>query len=280
MTSRKPTDTDVMDTADIPRAPELSDLEVTYGEDRKFIWSVARTLQLLQAFRPMEGPMGNGDLSERTGIAKATVSRITYTLTELGYLERTRNRQYFPTANLLSLAHSVFGSFRIRQLAQRKMQEIANLAGGTVGISWPDKDTMIYIAASIATTSDDLMPEIGTRMSMAKSAAGRAYLSTLAEDDLAALFERWSFFYGAEWPELEHRVRAAIADVKEKGFCIVEGEWRKNVRGVATPVFDQDHDTWLALNCGGPAFDLDRERIETDIGPRMVHFAQSLSSRP
>ena len=280
MSSQKLTSSDVSLTAGLPRAPELSDLELSYGEDRKFIWSVARTLQLLQAFRPEEGALGNGDLSERTGIAKATVSRITYTLTELGYLERTRNRQYLPTSNLLSLSHSVLGSFRIRQLAQRKMQEIANLAGGTVGISWPDKDTMIYIAASIATTSDDLMPEIGTRMSMAKSAAGRAYLSTLDDDALRILFARWAVFYGAEWPELEDRVRAAIADVKDKGFCIVEGEWRKNVRGVATPVFDRDHDTWLALNCGGPAFDLDRERIEADIGPRMVHFAQSLSSRP
>ena len=171
MSSQKLTSSDVSLTAGLPRAPELSDLEVSYGEDRKFIWSIARTMQLLQAFRPEEGALGNGDLSERTGIAKATVSRITYTLTELGYLERTRNRQYLPTSNLLSLSHSVLGSFRIRQLAQRKMQEIANLAGGTVGISWPDKDTMIYIAASIATTSDDLMPEIGTRMSMAKSAA-------------------------------------------------------------------------------------------------------------
>ena len=280
MSSQKLTSSDVSLTAGLPRAPELSDLEVSYGEDRKFIWSIARTMQLLQAFRPEEGALGNGDLSERTGIAKATVSRITYTLTELGYLERTRNRQYLPTSNLLSLSHSVLGSFRIRQLAQRKMQEIANLAGGTVGISWPDKYTMIYIAASIATTSDDLMPEIGTRMSMAKSAAGRAYLSTLDDDALRVLFDRWAVFYGAEWPELEDRVRAAIADVQDKGFCIVEGEWRKNVRGVATPVFDRDHDTWLALNCGGPAFDLDRARIEADIGPRMVHFAQSLSSRP
>ena len=266
-------------TAPLPRAPELSELEESYGEDRKFIWSVARTLQLLQAFRPDEGAMGNSDLSERTGIAKATVSRITHTLTELGYLERTRNRQYIPTPNLLSLARPVLGGFRIRQMAQRPMQELANMAGGTVGISWPDSDTMIYIAASIAFTSSDLMPEIGSRMSMAKSAAGRAYLSTLDDDTLQVLFKRWSVFYGADWPGLEARVLAAIEDVRTKGFCIVEGEWRKNVRGVATPVFDQDHYTWLSLNCGGPAFDLDRERIETDIGPRLLHLAQSLSGR-
>ncbi|WP_084398959.1 IclR family transcriptional regulator [Henriciella aquimarina] len=263
----------------LPEAPELSDLEESYGEDRKFIWSVARTLQLLQAFRPDEGAMGNSDLSERTGIAKATISRITYTLTELGYLTRTRNRHYIPTPNLLSLARPVLGGFRIRHMAQRPMQELANLAGGTVGISWPDRDTMIYIAASIAFSSSDLMPEIGSRMSMAKSAAGRAYLSTLDDEALQSLFERWSTFYGAEWGKLEARVLTAIEDVKTKGFCIVEGEWRKNVRGVATPIFDQDHDTWLALNCGGPAFDLDRERIETDVGPRLLHLAQSLSGR-
>ncbi|HIG23261.1 MAG TPA: IclR family transcriptional regulator [Henriciella marina] len=264
-------------TAELLRAPELADLEESYGDDRKFIWSVARTLQLLQAFRPDEGAIGNSELSERTGIAKATVSRITHTLTELGYLDRTRNRQYAPTPNLLSLARPVLGGFRIRQMAQRPMQELANLAGGTVGISWPDSDTMIYISASIALTSSDLMPEIGSRMSMAKSAAGRAYLSTLSDDDRQDLFDRWSIFYGADWPDLEDRVRTAIEDVREKGFCVVEGEWRRNVRGVATPVYDADHDNWLALNCGGPAFDLDRERIETDIGPRLLHLAQSIS---
>ena len=266
-------------TAPLPSAPGLSDLESSYGDDRKFIWSVARTLQLLQAFRPDEGAIGNSELSERTGIAKATVSRITHTLTELGYLERTRNRQYIPTPNLLSLARPVLGGFRIRQMAQRPMQEIANMSGGTVGISWPDQDTMIYIAASIAFTSSDLMPEIGSRMSMPKSAAGRAYLSTLDKDTLQALFRRWSDFHGADWPELETRVLAAIEDVRTKGFCIVEGEWRKNVRGVATPVYDQDHGTWLALNCGGPAFDLDRQRIDEDIGPRLLHLAQSINGR-
>ncbi|WP_169711847.1 IclR family transcriptional regulator [Henriciella litoralis] len=257
--------------------PELSELEESYGEDRKFIWSVARTLKLLQSFRPDEGAIGNSELSERTGIAKATVSRITHTLTELGYLDRTRNRQYMPTPNLLSLARPVLGGFRIRQMAQRPMQEIANLAGGTVGISWPDSDTMIYIAASIALTSSDLMPEIGSRMSMAKSAAGRAYLSTQTDAQLQTLFDRWSVFYGSDWQDLETRVRSDIQDLRLKGFCVVEGEWRRNVRGVAAPVYDADHDTWLALNCGGPAFDLDRDRIEQDIGPRLVHLAQSLS---
>ena len=69
-------------------ARSLDSLEEEYGEDRKFIWSVARAMQILQAFRLRDGAMGNNELSESTGIAKATVTRLTHTLTELGYLKR------------------------------------------------------------------------------------------------------------------------------------------------------------------------------------------------
>ena len=54
--------------------------------DRHFVTALARGLQLLRCFRPGEEPLGNQQLAERCGLPKSTATRLTYTLTRLGYL--------------------------------------------------------------------------------------------------------------------------------------------------------------------------------------------------
>ncbi len=264
------------------RSPEarlyesFADLEDKYENDRKFIWSVARTLKLLQAFRPGHGSLGNNELSERSGISKATVTRITYTLTELGYLKKDASRKYYPSPRLLSLSYSVVGNFQIRQLAQGQMQELANISRAAVALAWPDEDMMIYVAANTATASDSNLLDIGTRVSMAKTATGRAVLAKLPADQLEEKFDRWSVLYGEEWPDLKARILKSIDEVNTRGFCLVDGEWRSNVRTVGVPVYDRRHETYLGLNCGAPIYSSTVEQMEQEYGPRLVHIAQTL----
>jgi hypothetical protein len=54
--------------------------------DRKFVVALARGLEVLRAFRADDGFLGNLEIAERTGLPKPTVTRLTYTLCELGYL--------------------------------------------------------------------------------------------------------------------------------------------------------------------------------------------------
>src|SRR5690606_2714073 len=54
--------------------------------DRQFTTNLARGLEVLRAFTPDEPLLGNRELMSRTGLPKATVWRLTYTLTTLGYL--------------------------------------------------------------------------------------------------------------------------------------------------------------------------------------------------
>ncbi|WP_407492788.1 IclR family transcriptional regulator [Pseudooceanicola sp. MF1-13] len=257
----------------------LASLEEEYGEDRKFIWSVARAMQILQAFRLRDGAMGNNELSESTGIAKATVTRLTHTLTELGYLKRNSSRKYYPCPSLLTLGYTVLGKLRVRQLAQAGMQEIATASNASVALAWPEEDTMVYVAASSAPGADGLLLDVGSRVSMASSAVGRAYLACLTEAELQEKFDRWEIIYAAEWPALRARIEASIKDVRTKGFCVVDREWRANVRAVATPIYDADHQTYMSMNCGGPSFVLDIPRLEEEFGPRLLHLAAKLGWR-
>ena len=65
--------------------PQTEDIP-QHKEDRHFVTALARGLDVLASFRSFETRLGNAELAQRCGLPKSTVSRLTHTLTELGYL--------------------------------------------------------------------------------------------------------------------------------------------------------------------------------------------------
>ena len=74
------------------------------SKDRQFVNALARGLELLRCFQPGDTELGNAELARRTGMPKPTVSRLTYTLTKLGYLAFSESRgTYRLAAGVLAL---------------------------------------------------------------------------------------------------------------------------------------------------------------------------------
>ena len=87
--------------------------------DRQFVEALARGLEVLRAFAPNQVLLGNQEIARATGLPKPTVSRLTYTLTKLGYLTYSdRLGKYQLGAPALALGYAVLSNMGIRQLAQ------------------------------------------------------------------------------------------------------------------------------------------------------------------
>ena len=56
--------------------------------DPSFATTLAHGLDVLAAFRNHGGSLSNAELALHTGLSRPTVSRLTYTLAQLGYLKR------------------------------------------------------------------------------------------------------------------------------------------------------------------------------------------------
>src|SRR5260370_17264112 len=54
--------------------------------DRSFVVALSRGLDVLRAFQPNDGLLGNQEIAARTNLPKPTVSRLTSPLTHLGSL--------------------------------------------------------------------------------------------------------------------------------------------------------------------------------------------------
>ena len=248
-------------------------------EDRKFVSSLARGLEVLRAFTPSEGILGNGDIAQRTGLPKPTVSRLTYTLTKLGYLahiERIGKYQLAPGA--LAIGYSTLANMHIRQIARPYMRELAHFAGASVALGTRDRLNVLYVEHVRSPGSVLLRLDLGSRVPIATTAIGRALLAALPKGEREWLMQHLARREGEGWPKICAGIDQAVQDLQTRGFTISLGEWHHDVTGVGVPIIPADRSGVFALNCGAPAFQMTRERLENEIGPRLVNLARNVEA--
>lgn len=262
----------------VPLVYDDDDLSLRHASDRKFVWALARGLEILRAFKPGQGALGNNELTAITGLPKATITRLTYTLTELGYLTFIKRlSKYEPAPAILALGYPVLANLRVRQIAHDYMQQLASHANASVALASPSRLSMIYVDAANSGNLNTLLLDIGSRVDMATTSIGRAYLAAIDEEAREVVFAGMHKRHGANWPDLKARVETSIAEVHERGFCFVENEWRRDVRAVGAPLVSADGSTIMAMNCGSPKFAIDRDKLIQDYGPRLVHLCRTIA---
>ena len=262
------------------RASARSARDRNHVRDRKFVESLARGLEVLRAFSPTESQLGNQEIAARTNLPKATISRLTYTLTQLGYLnhvERLSKYQLAPAA--LSLGYSALANMRIRQIARPYMQELANYASATVALGTRDRQSLIYIEHCRGKAAPMLRLDLGSRIPMATTAMGRALLAAMPVTERDWMMSHIQRREGEGWPKVRAGIERAVKDLATRGFVLSLGEWQQDIVAVGVPLtIPSDGSAAFAFNCGAPAFRLSRDRLENDIGPRLVNMVRNVEA--
>ena len=122
-----------------PDNPQLRSLHrMRESGDRQFVAALARGLAILRCFRSGDRYLGNQEIARRTGLAKPTVSRLTHTLTRVGFLSHSPLREeYALGAGVLALGHAYLAALNMRELARPMMQEIADFTKATISLGHP-----------------------------------------------------------------------------------------------------------------------------------------------
>src|SRR5215468_2186566 len=243
--------------------------------DPSFATTLAHGLDVLAAFRNNPGPLSNAELAAHTGLSRPTVSRLTYTLAQLGYLKRDA-KGFVLGLGVLAAAYPVLSALKVRQLARPLMRDFAAYAGGTVSIAMPFGLDFIYVETLRTTDAVAHNPDVGFSSSMATTAAGRSLLSLYTADELAAYVARIKAERPHEVDIVERRTLPEMERCKERGFAVSIGEWRRELFGVAAPLYRTSGGDCLAVNCGIPSFRFNAEQIERECGPRILGLARSI----
>jgi DNA-binding IclR family transcriptional regulator len=251
-------------------------------KDRNFVTALARGLEILRCFRDNEVTLSNSDFSERTGLPKATISRLTHTLCALDYLVAdSRVGTYRLSGGVLQLGYGVLSGMDIAERAEHEMSALRDGPNSyiTVALGEQHRLEVVYLVTKRSFEGVSLAIRVGSRLPIFHSAIGRAILVGMGAEDRERVFA----FARAESAEREADGRAnyaeALAEYQEKGFCSGYGTWRSDVNGIAVPVYSLGGKRVYGLNVGGPAFRVKKRQLEGVYGPRLIKAAQVLSVR-
>ena len=249
--------------------------------DRQFAITLARGLDVLRCFTATEPELTNKDISDRTGLPKPTVSRLTYTLTHLGYLRHLPHTgkygKYGLGTAVLSIGYPLLANLDVRQIARRPMKELADYARGWVSIGLRERLNMVYIetarAPEVLTTS---RADIGQTFPIVVSAMGRAYLAGLPAPERAAVINQIRVKDPAQWKNYAPRIEKSLADFAKRGFCLSYGDSNPLLEVVAVPM-RRLHDGYLIVfNCAVPVHPLAPNQLENDLGPKLIKMVRSI----
>lgn len=202
--------------------------------------SLTRGIDILRAFRPGSELLGNGDLAERTGLSRATVSRLAQTLVQTGFLEHDRaQRAYRLGAPVLSLGHAMRTGSSVLRIAAPMMTALAKQLRINVGLAVRDRDEMVYLE-SVRMNARGAERSIvsGHRVPIELTSLGRACLAVMPELQRAALLSRIKRRRSKGWPKLEREIAEAAVHIARKGYC--HASWQPHVVALAAPVAIED----------------------------------------
>lgn len=203
--------------------------------------SLKRGVAILRAFRPGTELLGNGELAERTGLPRASISRLTQTLTEVGYLEYCApQRAYRLGAPVLTLGHAMRSGSPVLRVATPPMTALARRLRINVGLAVRDGDEMVYLESVRFNTKGSQRSVVsGQRVPIELTALGRAWLAVAPEIERKTLMAQLKAKRRKRWSKLEKEVAEAAAHVKQNGYCVAS--WQPQVIALATPLLPARH---------------------------------------
>jgi DNA-binding IclR family transcriptional regulator len=198
--------------------------------------SLERGIDILRAFRPGSALLGNGEIAERTGLSKSTVSRLTQTLVASGLLQIEPGTRVYRLAPLvLSLAHAMRTGSRVLTIAAPLMRSAAEKHKINVGLAAPDQDEMVYLESIRYNRRPSLRTVVsGQRVPMELTSLGRAFFAIASHEQKENLFKHFSQVRSTQWPKLKIEIESAIKRYEEVGYCFAS--WQPEVVALATPI--------------------------------------------
>lgn len=227
------------------------------------IASMLKGLSVIEAFRAEHPRLSIAEVSEITGLDRATARRCLLTLHEGGYAEYD-GKFFTLTPRVLRLGMGALAALPLAQLVQPWLDQLSEQIGQSTSVSILDETEIVYLAraAQRRVMSIGLMP--GSRLPAHCTSMGRVLLAALPEPEARALVERSDLS-----PRTPHsltdpdEIMAQLAVVRAEGYALIDQEVELGLRSIAVPLLSARGRVVAALNSGvaavqGSANDLER----------------------
>jgi len=244
-----------------------------------FVSSLAKGLEVLEAFKVGYRELGISEIAEITRLQKSAASRIVQTLYKLGYLSRNpRSRKYALTAKILSSAFNYLKANPIVEIAMPRLVGLSDEIGHSVTLCTLEDTDIIYVVRLERREFYHPTGYIGERQPAYCTSGGRAILSQLPKDIVQDILER---------SERRKITPLTIVDIDElleqlkvaakKSYCVQAGEFIRNEFNLAAAVLNGNHEPVAAVIISRLYREEEKDDIENELAPFLLQTTKEIS---
>jgi len=235
---------------------------------------------MLEAFDVDYIALNNKELASRSGLSKATVSRLSSTLQAHGLLDFDPvERKYCLASGTLTLGYPLLAGLGIRRKVRMGMRQLADELGGSVSLGMRDRTRMIYVETCRAHSPIDFSPDVGAALPMLPTAMGRAWLAAAPDGRRREVLESIRAAEPDEWAGGHSCITPALKHFRTHGYCFSHAEWLADVHAVAVPLHPPEAVEPLVINCGVPGREFGAGELAAKVAPRLIALARSIEEQ-
>lgn len=259
-------------------AGEPRDLGAFLGSP-DFVLSLARGLQVIEAFETNSRGLSVSAVAQRTGLSRAAVRRLLMTLEMLGYAE-SDGSVYQLKPRILRLGYSYLSSNSLANIANPILHRVAETLHEAVALGVLEGEQVLYIAHHGVRRVMSVGVSVGTRLPAYCTSGGRVLLAALPEAEFRAFLEKVTLHPMTAKTITEKAAFAAMIEkVRLEGFALVDEELEPGLRSMAVPVRSRQNEVVASMNTGVHAAQFSYVDMVDRILPALKEAAQILGEQ-
>lgn len=231
-------------------------------QEGKIIQSVAKAMKLLDILAESPVPLTLAELSTKTGWPKSTVHGLLSTMRESSVIAQDDEGRYMLGIRLFEYGCTLSSSWTILETAKPYIQHISYHTGEAVFLSILDRGEIITLDRADNRTGLQTSAEMGCRLPIHCTSQGKLFLAYMNEQEQENILRRTELReYTNHTITSLSALRKEFDVIRQQGYAIENGEYKKGLRSVAAPIFDQDGKVRYAIGIIGMFRQIESEQF-------------------
>src|SRR6187200_3209177 len=205
--------------------------------------AATRALRLLRYLAGQPDPVTLDRLASAVGLPRSTAYHLVNAMIEQGFVVHLADEHRYG----LGVAAFEVGSGYVRQeplqrIARRQLVDLADTVGHSAHLAVLHGRDVLYVLEERAPGRPPLVTDVGVRLPAHLTPSGRAVLAQLPAAQVRALLPDRSAFVDrhGSGPRSLGALRSLLAETRQRGYAVEEGEVTPGFSSVAAPVVDHN----------------------------------------
>lgn len=228
--------------------------------------TVDQSLKLLDYFTKEKPLWGIRELANESGLNHSTVYRILETLESNRFLVKDREtKKYSLGIRLWELGLLMYESLNLSQFIRPIMERLMHDTGESIFLTALDGDEALTLDTMEPDHKVKYSVSIGSRVPLYAGASYRSILAFMPEEKIEQILAGDLKAHTTESITEREVIRRELEHIRKTGWAKSEGEYTKDVRAIAVPLFNQDGHIFGSLTVAGPKYRFTDRHVEQSL---------------